>query len=166
VNVARISENAYRDYETIYVLKTEIEDAAAMAFIEKMKALVEREGGKHIQVTNWGRKKLAWERDRAQKGMFVHHRYLGKPGIVAEYERTLAIDENVILRQTVKKADGVDVESVVSGVDVIQPPINREPRREERYDMDDMDDMGDGGHRGRGRDRDDDRDDDNDCDRY
>jgi small subunit ribosomal protein S6 len=105
-----------------------------MELIGKMKTLVEKQGGKHIQITNWGRKKLAWERKKLQKGMYVHHHYLGDAGIVKEYERTLSIDESVVLRQSVLLNRSIDPATVQPGVDVIEPPITKEPRREDRYD--------------------------------
>ena len=131
-----------REYETIYVIKPDVEDAAAIAFITKMKGVLEREGGKHLKITNWGRRKLAWERAKQQKGMFVHHRYLGKPGIVAEYERNLAIEETIMLRQTVLIDPSVDPASKQPEEDVLQPPIvkEREEKRERRYGDDDGDD--------------------------
>lgn len=143
-----------REYETLYVLRPDIEDQSAVDFITKMKALVEKEGGKHLKVTNWGRKKLAWERDRQQKGMFVHHVYLGSPGIVKEYERTLGIDESVMLRQTVLLTRNVNPETRNPEEDQMTPPAIKD-RREERdgfeargYDDDsrrrrDMDDRDD-----------------------
>lgn len=137
-----------REYETIYVIKPDVEDTAAIAFITKMKSVVEREGGKHLKITNWGRRKLAWERQKQQKGMFVHHRYLGKPGIVAEYERTLAIEETIMLRQTTLIDPSVDPSSRTAEEDVLQPPIvkEREEKRERRYGDDD----GEGGYGGYG----------------
>lgn len=138
--MAQISEKHMREYETIYVLKPEIEDEASVNFIKKMMGLIEREGGKHLQVTNWGRKKLAWERDRHQKGMYVHHRYLGGPNLVKEYERNLGLDENVILRQTVKLRSGVDASTATVEADVLNPPATKEQRREERRDDRDDDD--------------------------
>jgi small subunit ribosomal protein S6 len=152
--VAQISQNAMREYETIYILKAELEDSSAIEFIGKMKSVVETKGGKHLQVTNWGRRKLAWERDRHQKGMMIHHRYLGQPGLVKEYERTLGIDENVLLRQTIVLNRAVDPASAVVDTDVLEPPITKEVRREERYGRD-RDDEGGGGRYGRDRDRDD-----------
>lgn len=157
-----------REYETFYVLKSDIEDEKAIEFLQKMKGLIEKNGGRNIKVTNQGRRKLAWERDRHQKGMFVHHQYLGKPGIVSEYERTLGIDENVLLRQTVLVNKGVDPESRQPEEDVLAPPITKDRREDEMprgrgRDDDDDDDRGhrgdrgdrdDGGYRGR-RDRDD-----------
>lgn len=131
----RISQAHLREYETIFVLKPDIDDAVAINFIEKMKGLIEREGGKHLKVTNWGRKKLAWERLKQQKGMYVHHHYLGKPGLVAEYERTLAIEEAVILRQTTVVSKGVDPAARHAEEDVLQPPVTKE-RRDDRKDRD------------------------------
>lgn len=158
-----------REYETIYVLKSDIEDEAAIEMLQKMKVLIEKNGGKNIKVTNQGRRKLAWERDRHQKGMFVHHQYLGKPGIVAEFERMLGIDENVLLRQSIVLDKAVDADTRTPEEDILAPPAVKERRedemprgrgrdddrddRDDRYDRDDRDDRG---HRGRGRDDDDD----------
>ena len=128
--------NQLREYETIYILNTNVADDAAVAFITKMKGIVEKEGGKHLKITNMGRRKLAWERNKHQKGMFVHHRYLGKPGIVAEYERNLAIEENVILRQTVVLNTQANPADFSAEEDVVNPPIVKEKdeRKERRFD--------------------------------
>ena len=136
--MAALSQNHLREYETIYVLKPDVTDDTAIAFIQKMKGVVEREGGKHLKITNLGRRKLAWERAKQQKGMFVHHRYLGKPGIVAEYERTLAIEETVILRQTIVLSKTADAAQFNAEEDIVNPPIVKEKdeRRERRFDDD------------------------------
>ena len=162
-----------REYETIYILKADVPDEAAISFITRMKSIVEREGGKHLKITNWGRRKLAWERNKQQKGMFVHHRYLGKPGIVTEYERTLGIEETVLLRQTVLLDPNVDPSSRTAEEDVLNPPAVKERKEDtrerrygddddgdryggdrDRYDRDPMDDDMEPRGGGRGRDRD------------
>ena len=143
-----------REYETIYIIRPDVEDTTAIAFITKMKGLVEREGGKHLKITNWGRRKLAWERSKQQKGMYVHHRYLGKPGIVAEYERNLAIEETIMLRQTVLVDPDVDPASRQPEEDVVNPPqVKEKDERRERRGFDD-DDGGYDRDFGRGYDRD------------
>ena len=141
-----LSSAHMREYETIYVIKPDVEDAAAIAFITKMKGLVEREGGKHLKVTNWGRRKLAWERNKQQKGMFIHHHYLGKPGLVAEYERNLAIEETIMLRQTVLLSAQALADAMQPEEDVLNPPIvkEREEREKRRFDDDDGDRYGGG----------------------
>ena len=95
-------------------------------FFRQMKDLVEREGGQHIQVTNWGRKKLGWERKKFQRGTYVHHNYLAKPGLVEEYERTLGIADECLLRQTIVIDKAVDPETRSPGEDTLEPPAARE----------------------------------------
>lgn len=130
------SASHLREYETIYILRTDVADEAAVAFITKMKGVVEKEGGKHLKITNMGRRKLAWERNKQQKGMFVHHRYLGRPGIVAEYERNLAIEETVMLRQTVVLNKLANPADFSAEEDILNPPIvkERDERKERRFD--------------------------------
>jgi small subunit ribosomal protein S6 len=134
--VPALSMNHKREYETIYILRNDITDDAAVAFITKMKGIVEKEGGKHLKITNMGRRKLAWERNKQQKGMFVHHRYLGQSGIVAEYERNLAIEESVILRQTIVLNKQANAADFAAEEDVVNPPIVKEKdeRKERRFD--------------------------------
>jgi small subunit ribosomal protein S6 len=145
--VAATSAAHLREYETIYILRSDVEDATAIDFINKMKGIVEKEGGKHLKITNWGRRKLAWERNKQQKGMYVHHRYLGKPGLVAEYERNLGISDSVMLRQTVVLNKDVDPSTMHAEEDVLNPPIvkEKEERRERRGFDDDGDDRFGGG---------------------
>ncbi len=149
-----LSMNHLREYETIYILRPDVTDENAVAFIQKMKGIVEKEGGKHIKITNMGRRKLAWERQKQQKGMFVHHRYLGKPGLVAEYERNLAIEETVMLRQSVVLSKSADPAAYAAEEDIVNPPIVKEKdeRKDRRFDDDgddryfDRDDRDDRGY--------------------
>ena len=146
--------NHLREYETIYILRPDVTDETAVAFIQKMKGIVEKEGGKHIKITNMGRRKLAWERQKQQKGMFVHHRYLGKPGLVAEYERNLAIEETVMLRQSIVLNKSADPAAYAAEEDIVNPPIVKEKdeRKDRRFDDDgddryfDRDDRDDRGY--------------------
>jgi small subunit ribosomal protein S6 len=152
--VPALSMNHLREYETIYILRPDVTDENAVAFIQKMKGIVEKEGGKHIKITNMGRRKLAWERQKQQKGMFVHHRYLGKPGLVAEYERNLAIEETVMLRQSVVLSKSADPAAYAAEEDIVNPPIVKEKdeRKDRRFDDDgddryfDRDDRDDRGY--------------------
>lgn len=88
------------EYETIYVLDYTLTDSNAKAIVLKMKELVFREHGKNIRVESWGRRKLAWVRKNHTSGIYIYHHYLGRPGFVTEFERNLAIEPAVILRQT------------------------------------------------------------------
>lgn len=135
-----------REYESIYVLNPETTDSSVKDFMIKMKDLITREGGKNIKVDCWGRRKLAWERGKHQRGVYVHHHYLGKPGLVAEFERSLAIDENVILRQSVLLGKDVDPTTRDEQADQFEVIVVRERKEPQRFasDFDRFDDGMDG----------------------
>lgn len=135
-----------REYESIYVLNPETTDSGVKDFMIKMKDLVAREGGKNIKVDCWGRRKLAWERGKHQRGVYVHHHYLGKPGLVAEFERSLAIDEAVILRQSVLLGKDVDPTTRDEQADQFEVIVVRERKEPQRFasDFDRFDDGMDG----------------------
>ena len=132
-----ISTN-YREYETIYVLRPEIEDSLAKDIMLKLKALVEAQGGINLKVSNWGRKKLAWERKKYQRGLYVHHAYLALTGVVEEFERNLAINENVLLRQTILVSRNINPADKTPEDDELETPVVKEkkegPRRREDFE--------------------------------
>ena len=132
-----ISTN-YREYETIYVLRPEIEDSLAKDIMLKLKALVEAQGGINLKVSNWGRKKLAWERKKYQRGLYVHHAYLALTGVVEEFERNLAINENVLLRQTILVSRNINPADKTPEEDELETPVVKEkkeaPRRRDDYE--------------------------------
>ena len=132
-----ISTN-YREYETIYVLRPEIEDSLAKDIMLKLKALVEAQGGINLKVSNWGRKKLAWERKKYQRGLYVHHAYLALTGVVEEFERNLAINENVLLRQTILVSRNINPADKTPEDDELETPVVKEkkegPRRRDDFE--------------------------------
>ena len=61
-------------YELAVVVSAKIEDDARAEVIEKVKALIERFGGKVTDVDEWGKKRLAYEIQKMKEGYyyFVH----------------------------------------------------------------------------------------------
>lgn len=124
------NESLMREYETIYVLKPELDDKSATEFMLKMKDLVSSKGGKNIQVTCMGRRKLAWMRDKHTKGTFVNHKYLGVPGLTKELERLLGIDESVMLRQTILLEKDVVAADKPEMPDILEIKVIRDRREQ------------------------------------
>lgn len=117
-----------REYETIYVMRPELDDKAAKDVMVAKKELIERLGGKNLKVTAMGRRKLAWECQKETRGIYVHHSYLGKPGIIKEFDRALSIDDNVLIRHSVVLKHDVDPELAKVEEDVLTPPVFKEKR--------------------------------------
>ena len=127
-----------REYESIYILNPEITDTEAREFALKMKELILREGGVSIKIDCLGRRKLAWEREKCQRGIYMQHHYLGNPGLVSEYERMLAIEEIVILRQSILLNKKVDPTTYEEQIDQLDMPIikDRKDMTSQRFNID------------------------------
>ncbi|HET6436865.1 MAG TPA: 30S ribosomal protein S6 [Anaeromyxobacter sp.] len=127
------NKNIVREYETIYLLRAETPDEQADEIKERLRAVVAREGGKVIRFTNQGKRKTAFPVAKNNKALFMHCLYIGKPGLVHEFERNLKMIDGVTKFQSVKLADDVDFESRQVEQDVKVQVVEEETKpREER----------------------------------
>jgi small subunit ribosomal protein S6 len=101
-----------REFDTTAIVQPEISEEAREAFIERMKGLLERSGAVPLEVDDMGKRKLAYEIRRFQKGHYLSFFYLDQGKAVAELERALRLDESILRFLTVRRADHVsDVEA-------------------------------------------------------
>ncbi len=122
-----------REYETIYLIKAETPDDQVDEIKERLRGVVSREGGKVIRFTNQGKRKTAFPVGKSPKALYIHALYIGKPGLVAEFERNLKMIDVVTKFQSVKVADAVDFDARQVEADVkIQPAEDEAKPREER----------------------------------
>jgi small subunit ribosomal protein S6 len=121
-----------REYETIYLLKSETPDDQVDEIKERLRGVVGREGGKVIRFTNQGKRKTAFPVAKNQKALYMHCLYIGKPGLVGEFERNLKMIDVVTKFQSVKVADDVDFDARQVEADVKVAAVEDEKPREER----------------------------------
>jgi small subunit ribosomal protein S6 len=101
-----------REYETIYVLRPDVDADGADRVAQRVSEVVDREKGRLVKFEAWGRRKLAYEVNKQRKGVYVYVKYLGKGGLVHELERNLRLQDVVLKHLTVQVRDDVDVTSV------------------------------------------------------
>ena len=121
-----------REYETIYLMKAETPDDQADEIKERLRGVVSREGGKVIRFTNQGKRKTAFPVAKNPKALYMHCLYVGKPGLVHEFERNLKMIDVVTKFQSVKVADEVDFDArqVEQDVKIAAPEEEAKPREE------------------------------------
>ena len=85
-----------RQYETMYIIKSSLDDAAKAALVEELHAIITNHGGKIDNVDDWGLREFAYEIDGMTKGYYVVVTFNGTAAAVAEFERIARIDNNVI----------------------------------------------------------------------
>src|SRR5256885_14436461 len=78
-----------REYETIFLVRPDLAEDLVDKLVERMRAIVHRDGGKVVKVSNWGKKKTAYEVKKNLRAVYIHFLYLGDSKIVAEFERNL-----------------------------------------------------------------------------
>jgi small subunit ribosomal protein S6 len=149
------------EYETIYVLRPDIDSEGAGRVSSRVSDVLTREAGTMVKVESWGRRKLAYPVRKYRRGIYIYLRYIGGGNIVAEFERNLRMQKDAVLKfQTIKLADAVDVAAVeVNPEEVkfaaIEPPTedDREETREKLLGLVDWDHGRDDRDRYRDRDR-------------
>ena len=90
-------------YELAVVVSAKIEDDERAQVIEKVKALVERFGGKISDVDEWGKKQLAYEIQKMKEGYYYFIQFEGETTVPAELEERLRIEETVLRFLCVKQ---------------------------------------------------------------
>ena len=90
-------------YEMAVVLTIKVEDDERAATIERVKALIERFGGKVENVDEWGRKRLAYEIQKMREGYYYFITFEAGPECPGELEQRMRIMDNVLRYLIVKK---------------------------------------------------------------
>jgi len=101
-----------KEYETIYVLRPDVDPDTAEKVQGRVSEVIGRDAGKLVKVEAWGRRKLAYPVKKHSKGVYVYVKYVGKGGLVQEIERNLKLQDAVLKYQTVLIASDVDAGAV------------------------------------------------------
>ena len=90
-------------YEMIYIIDTDLEEAARKELIEKVSALITNNGGEIEKVDEtWGKRKLAYAIDYKTEGWYVLVTFKAPVELPRELERNLQINENVLRYLVIK----------------------------------------------------------------
>lgn len=109
---AAVGTRRAREYETIYVLRSDVDPDTADRIANRIAEVIDREGGKLVKVEIWGRRRLAYPVNKQTRGVYYYIKYLGQGGLVAELERNLRMIDTVVKFQTVLVREEVIVDSV------------------------------------------------------
>ncbi|KPK16869.1 MAG: hypothetical protein AMJ62_03750 [Myxococcales bacterium SG8_38] len=101
-----------REYETIYILRPDVDNEKAEQIVGRLKDVIARLDGTLTKLDNWGKRKLAYPIQKNSRGIFVYLRYVGFNDLVAELERNLRLLDEVVRFQTVLLAEDIDPASV------------------------------------------------------
>ena len=99
-------------YETIYIINPTLDADSLGEVVTKFSDLIKRLKGYIVKVNEWGKRKLAYEVKRFDKGYYIVLDFCGLPEIVKELERNLKLDDRILKYLTVKIDEDVDPEDI------------------------------------------------------
>ncbi len=135
-------------YETTVVTKPGASESQNSAVKAKVESVIKADGGELVNHEDWGKRRMAFRRQNETKGHYQYFAYTGKQGSVAEIERNLRINEDVMLYLSVRVNDGSSEEDLAQLKAQTAVTAPKPPR--EDYRGGDRDDYRGGGGRDRG----------------
>lgn len=95
-------------YETTYILRADTSEDNQKSFLEKLKGIIAAHGGQVIAVEDWGKRRLAYAIEKETRGYYTYLLYTGNNTLVAELERNMRINEQVMRFLSVKLENDFD----------------------------------------------------------
>ncbi len=97
-----------REFETTFIVQPEITEEGLQAIRGRLDAVLARHGAVRLMCDDLGRKRLAYEIRKFQKGHYLELLYLDHGPVVPEVERALRLDESVLRFLTVQVSPHVE----------------------------------------------------------
>lgn len=89
-------------YESVLIARQDLGASQVSSLIDGLKDVVSKQGGEVVRVDNWGLKNLAYRIKKNRKGHYVLLNIQAPAQAVAEYERVMRVNEDIIRYMTVK----------------------------------------------------------------
>jgi len=90
------------NYETLFVIKPTLTDEEREAQISKITEILESEGAKILAINKMGMRRLAYPVAKNERGFYTIIYFNAEGSVIAEFERKLKFNEDIIKYLTVK----------------------------------------------------------------
>nr|QVQ56682.1 ribosomal protein S6 [Erythrocystis saccata] len=97
--------NILNSYETIYVLKPDVNESSNLSLVNHYKGLLKEQGATDIVVQHRGRRHLSYNIDQYYDGIYVQMNYKANGFLVSFLEKSMRFNENIIRYLTTKHYD-------------------------------------------------------------
>jgi small subunit ribosomal protein S6 len=89
-------EKILRSYQTVLILKPDLDDAGVNAMIEKVGEYFKKYGGSTLNVQNWGKKRLAYRVKKNRFGIYLNFHHTCENVRVVELEKDFFLNDSII----------------------------------------------------------------------
>lgn len=85
-----------RKYEIMYIIRPNLEEAAMKELIERFNSVLTENGATIDKADEMGKRRLAYEIEDFREGFYVLLNVTATPAAIAEFDRLMKINEDVI----------------------------------------------------------------------
>ena len=97
-------EKIMHSYETLFVISPDLSEEATKALVEKFTGLI-AENGELGEVSEWGRRRLAYPIDYKNEGYYVLVNFKSEGAFTLELERVFGITEGILRSIVIRHID-------------------------------------------------------------
>lgn len=97
-------EKIIHSYETLFVIAPDLSEEATKALVEKFTGLI-AENGELGEVSEWGRRRLAYPIDYKNEGYYVLVNFKSEGAFTLELERVFGITEGILRSIVIRHID-------------------------------------------------------------
>ena len=100
-------------YEKVMILDANLDDSAAEETVTKIRDMITKQGGEIFNTENWGRRKLAYELNKHQKGNYFLLTFKAPPTTILELEKLCKVIDTIIKFMVVRHLKKKQIESIL-----------------------------------------------------
>lgn len=90
------------NYESVLIARQDLATSQVNDIVANLSDVIKNEGGEVVKVDNWGLKNLAYRIKKNRKGHYVLLNMVAPAKAIAEYERVMRLNEDIIRYMTIK----------------------------------------------------------------
>ena len=94
-----------KKYEIMYIVKADLDDAKRQEVIDGLHKIITDHNGTIDKVDEWGVKEFAYEINHMTKGYYVVINVTAGNEAIAEFDRLIRINNNLVRHMTIKTQD-------------------------------------------------------------
>ena len=94
-----------RKYESMYILRPDLDEEAVKSTIERFAALVTNQGGQVTKAEPWGKRRLSYLIDGFKEGYYVLMNFSAEAFVPIELERVYKITDTIIRYMIIREDD-------------------------------------------------------------
>ncbi len=124
-----------RPYESIVIMKADTPEEKQKTLFKRNKQIIESHNGEFSHIDTWGKRRLGNPIKKEKTGIYFHSTFTANTQTVAELERTMKINDDVLRYVHIKLDEGTDLTKHVQEFkDSLSAAQAREKEREKNFE--------------------------------